>query len=37
MKAGEFGIGRAGMVLAIVLLVAALIVAGGAWRMVGIV
>jgi thioredoxin-dependent peroxiredoxin len=34
MKAGEFGIGRAGMVVAIVLLVAALIVAGGAWRMV---
>ena len=34
MKAGEFGVGRAGMVVAIVLLVAALIVAGGAWRMV---
>jgi peroxiredoxin Q/BCP len=34
MKAGEFGIGRAGMVVAIVLVVAALIVAGGAWRMV---
>jgi thioredoxin-dependent peroxiredoxin len=34
MKAGEFGIGRAGMVVAIVLLVAALIVASGAWRMV---
>src|SRR3984885_1691878 len=34
MKAGEFGIGRAGMAVAIVLVVAALIVAGGAWRMV---
>jgi len=34
MKAGECGIGRAGMVVAIVLLVAALIVASGAWRMV---
>src|ERR1700683_4394501 len=34
MKAGEFGIGRAGVAVAIVLVVAALIVAGGAWRMV---
>src|ERR1700683_4839557 len=34
MKAGDFGIGRAGMAVASVLVVAALIVAGGAWRMV---
>jgi peroxiredoxin Q/BCP len=35
MKTGEFGIGSARMAVAIVLVVVGLILAGGAWRMVG--